>query len=130
MEDIRDLLSKNQDAKLGIHEKDSGVYVKDLSSFVVKSVKEIEHVMNVGNKNRSVGVTNMNAHSSRSHAIFVITIESCEQGADGKPHFRAGKLNLVDLAGSERQSKTGATGDRAKEVCKIRLPAATTMIVN
>ncbi len=72
--------------------------------------------MNVGNKNRSVGVTNMNAHSSRSHAIFVITVESCEVGADGKQHFRAGKLNLVDLAGSERQSKTGATGDRAKEV--------------
>lgn len=34
---------------------DIGVYVKDLSSFVTKSVKEIEHVMNVGNQNRSVG---------------------------------------------------------------------------
>ena len=29
--------------------------VKDLSSFVVKSVKEIEHVMNVGNTNRATG---------------------------------------------------------------------------
>jgi kinesin family protein 3/17 len=116
MEEIRDLLSKNQEQKLTLHEKDSGIYVKDLSSFVVKSVKEIEHVMNVGNKNRSVGVTNMNAHSSRSHAIFIITIECCEEGPDGKPHFRAGKLNLVDLAGSERQSKTQATGERAKEV--------------
>ena len=34
---------------------DSGVTVKDLSSFVVKSVKEIEHVMNVGNTNRATG---------------------------------------------------------------------------
>ena len=40
----------------------SGVYVKDLLSFVTKSVKEIEHVMNVGNQNRSVGATNMNEH--------------------------------------------------------------------
>ena len=29
--------------------------VKDLQSFVCKSVKEIEHVMNVGNQNRAVG---------------------------------------------------------------------------
>ena len=42
----------------------SGVYVKDLLSFVTKSVKEIEHVMNVGNQNRSVGATNMNEHRS------------------------------------------------------------------
>ena len=49
--------------------------VKDLLSFVVKSVAEIEHVMNVGNQNRSVGATNMNEHSSRSHAIFTIYIE-------------------------------------------------------
>ena len=51
------------------------VLVKDLLSFVVKSVAEIEHVMNVGNQNRSVGATNMNEHSSRSHAIFTIYIE-------------------------------------------------------
>jgi len=51
--------------------------------------------------------TNMNDHSSRSHAIFMITIEM--SGVGGKKVIRVGKLNLVDLAGSERQSKTGAT---------------------
>ena len=51
--------------------------------------------------------TNMNEHSSRSHAIFMITIEM--SGVGGKKVIRVGKLNLVDLAGSERQSKTGAT---------------------
>lgn len=45
-----------------------------------------------------VGATNMNLHSSRSHAIFSITVESCEEGFDGKEHIRAGKLHLVDLA--------------------------------
>ncbi|XP_066558377.1 kinesin-like protein KIF3B isoform X2 [Amia ocellicauda] len=121
-EEIRDLLSKDQSRRLELKERpDTGVYVKDLSSFVTKSVKEIEHVMNVGNQNRSVGATNMNEHSSRSHAIFVITVECSELGLDGENHIRVGKLNLVDLAGSERQNKTGAQGERLKEATKINL---------
>jgi hypothetical protein len=63
---------------------------------------EIDHVMQQGKRNRSVGSTNMNAQSSRSHSIFTIVIECAE--ATGQ-HIRVGKLNLVDLAGSERQSK-------------------------
>lgn len=121
-EDIRDLLSKDQSRRLELKERpDTGVYVKDLQSFVCKSVKEIEHVMNVGNQNRAVGATNMNEHSSRSHAIFIVTIECSEPGADGENHIRVGKLNMVDLAGSERQTKTGATGERLKEATKINL---------
>ncbi|XP_053309333.1 kinesin-like protein KIF3B [Spea bombifrons] len=121
-EEIRDLLSKDQSKRLELKERpDTGVYVKDLSSFVTKSVKEIEHVMNVGNQNRSVGATNMNEHSSRSHAIFMITVECSEVGLDGENHIRVGKLNLVDLAGSERQTKTGAQGERLKEATKINL---------
>ncbi|XP_056129894.1 kinesin-like protein KIF3B [Lampris incognitus] len=121
-EEIKDLLSKDQSRRLELKERpDTGIYVKDLSSFVTKSVREIEHVMNVGNQNRSVGATNMNEHSSRSHAIFVITIECSELGVDGENHIRVGKLNLVDLAGSERQAKTGAQGERLKEATKINL---------
>lgn len=45
-----------------------------------------------------VGSTNMNAHSSRSHAIFSITVESSEEGEDGQQHVKMGKLHLVDLA--------------------------------
>uniref|UniRef100_A0A3B4A980 Kinesin-like protein n=1 Tax=Periophthalmus magnuspinnatus TaxID=409849 RepID=A0A3B4A980_9GOBI len=121
-EEIRDLLSKDQSRRLELRERtDVGVYVKDLLSFVTKSVKELEHVMNVGNQNRSVGATNMNEHSSRSHAIFVITVECSEVGLDGESHIRMGKLNLVDLAGSERQAKTGAQGERLKEATKINL---------
>uniref|UniRef100_A0A3Q4BQA1 Kinesin-like protein n=1 Tax=Mola mola TaxID=94237 RepID=A0A3Q4BQA1_MOLML len=121
-EEIRDLLSKDQSHRLELRERpDTGVYVKDLSSFVTNSVQEIEHVMNVGNQNRSVGATNMNEHSSRSHAIFVITVECSEMGVDRENHIRVGKLNLVDLAGSERQTKTGAQGERLKEATKINL---------
>ena len=121
-EEIRDLLSKDPKNSLDLKESvDSGVYVKDLTSFVVKNVSEIDHVMQAGKKNRSVGVTLMNQTSSRSHSIFTIVIECCESAGD---HIRVGKLNLVDLAGSERQSKTGATGDRLKEATKINLSLA------
>lgn len=121
-EEIRDLLSKDQSKRLELKERPgTGVYVKDLLSSVTKNAKEIEHMMNLGNQNRAVGATNMNEHSSRSHAIFIITIECSEMGVDGENHIRVGKLNLVDLAGSERQAKTGATGERLKEATKINL---------
>ena len=70
-EEIRDLLSKNPKNKLDLHEKpDSGVYVKDLSFFAVKGVEEINDILKIGMKNRSMGSTNMNATSSRSHSLF------------------------------------------------------------
>jgi len=121
-EEIRDLLSRDPKHRLELKENsDSGVYVKGLNSFVVKSVPEIQNVMDVGKKNRSVGATLMNQDSSRSHSIFAITVETSEIAGGAEAHIRVGKLNLVDLAGSERQSKTGATGDRLKEATKINL---------
>uniref|UniRef100_UPI003AABD84E kinesin family member 3Cb n=1 Tax=Centroberyx gerrardi TaxID=166262 RepID=UPI003AABD84E len=121
-EEIRDLLCKDNNKKLELKENpEYGVYVKGLSSVVTKNATEIEHVMHIGDQSRSVGFTNMNERSSRSHAIFVITVECSEEGADGEDHIRVGKLNMVDLAGSERQSKTGAKGERLKEAAKINL---------
>jgi kinesin family protein 3/17 len=68
----------------------------------VKSVDELFKILDLGNKNRTVHATAMNAVSSRSHAIFTVHTESLE----GNDKVKASKLNLVDLAGSERQSKT------------------------
>lgn len=125
-EEIRDLLSKNPKNKLEIKERpDTGVYVKDLSSFVVKDVGEINQVMFTGRKNRTTAETNMNDKSSRSHSIFTLTIETAQMGEDLKSHIRVGKLNMVDLAGSERLSKTGATGERLEEATKINLSLST-----
>jgi kinesin family protein 3/17 len=119
-EEVRDLLSKEPKNKLELKEHpEHGTYVKDLSSFPVRTVQEMEQVLNAGKKNRSVGATLMNQDSSRSHSIFTIIVESSAVRADGQKGLRAGKLNLVDLAGSERQSKTGATGDRLTEATKI-----------
>lgn len=121
-EEVRDLLDKNPKKRYELRENNEmGVYVKDLQSFVCKSVKQIEHIMNVGNQNRTIGATNMNEHSSRSHAVFIITVEMSDTCGDKENQVRVGKLNLVDLAGSERQSKTGADGERLKEASKINL---------
>ncbi|XP_042203574.1 kinesin-like protein KIF3A [Homarus americanus] len=125
-EEVRDLLRHDQSVRLEVKERpDVGVYVKDLLTHVVHNADEMDRIMTFGNKNRAVGATNMNTHSSRSHAIFTITIECAERGLDGQQHWRVGKLHLVDLAGSERQSKTGATGQRLKEASKINLSLST-----
>ncbi|KAH8095724.1 hypothetical protein JL720_3047 [Aureococcus anophagefferens] len=118
-EEIRDLLSKDPKNKLELKENvDSGVYVKDLTSFIVKSSHEIDQVMQAGKKNRSVGAS-MSAGRRRTRSSR--SVERAETDEVRGEHITVGKLNLVDLAGSERQGKTGATGDRLKEATKINL---------
>jgi len=125
-EEIRDLLGKDPKKRLEIKERpDVGIYVKDKKEFAVSSAEHMEKIMSQGNQNRHVGATLMNADSSRSHAIFTITIESMDKGPDGQQRVRKGQLHMVDLAGSERQAKTGATGDRLKEATKINLSLST-----
>jgi kinesin family protein 3/17 len=116
------LLSKDVTKQLEIKEnKDSGIFVKDLTTCIVKSIPEIEAYMDHGTAQRMTGETAMNATSSRSHSIFTIYIETAEKDEAGEQRVKAGKLNLVDLAGSERQSKTQATGARLKEATQINL---------
>ncbi len=55
-----------------------GVYVKDLTCCIVKSIPEIEKLMTYGTSQRKTGETAMNKDSSRSHSIFTIYIETSE----------------------------------------------------
>ncbi|KAL0486906.1 kinesin-like protein [Acrasis kona] len=121
-EELRDLIGpKGQ--KLELKEsKEKGLHVKGLSQVCIQEANKIDSLLQTGKKNRTVGATLMNAESSRSHSIFMISIETSETNtATGEKMFRVGKLNLVDLAGSERADKTGATGDRLQEGCKINM---------
>ena len=98
-EEVRDLIRQDQNCRLEVKERpDIGVYVKDLITHVVHNADEMDKIMTLGNKNRVVGATNMNTHSSRSHAIFTITVECAEKVLGGKQVWRVGKLHLVDLA--------------------------------
>ncbi|KAG6729166.1 hypothetical protein I3842_01G013500 [Carya illinoinensis] len=92
----------------------------------VSTLQEMATCLEQGSLSRATGSTNMNNQSSRSHAIFTITLEQmrklrlvlpCNDTLDeemGEEYFCA-KLHLVDLAGSERAKRTGSDGLRFKE---------------
>ena len=51
-EEVRDLLGKSQSQRLEVKERpDIGVYVKDLSAFVVNNADDMDKIMTLGNKN-------------------------------------------------------------------------------
>ncbi|CAD8043079.1 unnamed protein product [Paramecium primaurelia] len=116
-ENINDLLRDSP--TLNIREdKKRGVFVENLSEWAVRGPAEIYQLMRKGNAKRVTASTRMNDTSSRSHAVFIITVEQIEEKVEGKS-AKVGKLNLVDLAGSERVRVTGATGQRLEESKKI-----------
>lgn len=74
-EKVRDLLNPNNKGNLKVREHPSlGPYVEDLSKVVVNSFDDINNLMDEGNKARTVAATNMNATSSRSHAVFTVLL--------------------------------------------------------
>lgn len=126
-ERVRDLLNPSNKGNLRVREHPStGPYVEDLAKLVVQSFPEIENLMDEGNKARTVAATNMNETSSRSHAVFTLTLtqkrHDVETSMSGE---RVAKISLVDLAGSERAQSTGATGARLKEGAEINRSLST-----
>jgi len=121
-ETISDLL-KNEKSTLQIREdKKKGVYVEGLSEWAVRSPGDVYNLLQKGANNRNTSATKMNDVSSRSHAVFITTVEQMviiDDGKDGYTQIKVGKLNLVDLAGSERVRVTGATGKQLEESKKI-----------
>eukprot|EP01022_Parablepharisma_sp_SALTPOND_P014511 TRINITY_DN197_c0_g1_i3.p1 TRINITY_DN197_c0_g1~~TRINITY_DN197_c0_g1_i3.p1 ORF type:complete len:948 (+),score=117.39 TRINITY_DN197_c0_g1_i3:5507-8350(+) len=111
-EKIRDLLDPSKNNLNVREEKQKGIYVDGLTEKSIGSQDEVYDLMKEGNANRAVGVTNMNAQSSRSHSIFhlSVTMNDLENFS-----CKTGKLYLVDLAGSEMISKTGAKGQTLEE---------------
>ncbi|KAL3371893.1 hypothetical protein AABB24_008437 [Solanum stoloniferum] len=89
----------------------------------VRTLKEMADCLEQGSLSRATGSTNMNNQSSRSHAIFTITMEQMRKSGsnDGNSNecmteeYLCAKLHLVDLAGSERAKRTGSDGLRFKE---------------
>ncbi|KAK3745794.1 hypothetical protein RRG08_030668 [Elysia crispata] len=117
-EQIFDLLDT---ASQGLHLRENmnkGVFVDGLIEQVICNPTDAYQVLVVGMLNRRVAGTSMNRESSRSHAVFTVTIESKED-IDGVQNIRTSQLNLVDLAGSERQKDTNTGGTRLKEAGSI-----------
>ncbi|NWX28989.1 KIFC3 protein, partial [Notiomystis cincta] len=118
-EALRDLLGKEPQEKLEIKLCPDGsgqLYVPGLTEFRVQSVEDINKVFEFGHVKRVTECTNLNEHSSRSHALLIVTV----RGLDRSTGLRTtGKLNLVDLAGSERVGRSGAEGSRLREAQHI-----------
>ncbi|KAF8763628.1 Kinesin-like protein KIF13A like protein [Argiope bruennichi] len=107
-----------------------GPYVDGLSTLAVSSYEEINNLMTEGNKSRTVAATNMNSESSRSHAVFTITLTcTVSDERSGVTGEKVSKMSLVDLAGSERAVKTGAVGERLKEGSNINKSLTTLGLV-
>ena len=117
-ETIRDLLAPgagHSEAHKIIHENGSTT-ISGVNTEIVESVEQANVLVRKAAAARKVEATQMNAHSSRSHTIFILHV-SGEHSASGST--LSGALNLVDLAGSERVARSGASGDRLKEACAI-----------
>lgn len=112
---LRNLLGQNPSDKLDIKLNPDGsgqLYVPGLTEFTVQSPEDINRVFELGHMNRATACTNLNEHSSRSHALLIITVTGFNVATGNRTQ---GKLNLVDLAGSERIGKSGAEGSRLRE---------------
>lgn len=85
----------------------------------VKSPRNVLQLISRGNRNRALRHTEMNIHSSRSHAILQLSIEQWPEGGQSGRVVRS-KLNFVDLAGSERWNHKADMGaERVSEMTAI-----------
>ncbi|XP_013109818.2 chromosome-associated kinesin KIF4A isoform X1 [Stomoxys calcitrans] len=118
-EQLYDLLSnKSRDESIvDMREDRSGIIMVGLTEQQVLTAQETTDCLVRGSTGRAVASTAMNEASSRSHAIFTVTLQATKK--DESRAVTTSKFHLVDLAGSERSKKTGATGDRFKEGVKI-----------
>ncbi|XP_022606678.1 kinesin-like protein KIF15 [Seriola dumerili] len=117
-EQIYDLLD-TASASLFLRENiKKGVFVEGAVEKFVNSAAEAYQVLSMGWRNRRVASTSMNRESSRSHAVFTMTLES-KESINEVVNIRMSQLNLVDLAGSERQKDTHTEGSRLKEASSI-----------
>ena len=125
LEKIRDLLyPEKQNLKIS-EDKNRGTYIADLSEEYASNEADVYALMKLGYKNREVAATNMNEGSSRSHAIFMLTVT---QNNTKDLSAKSGKLYLVDLA-SEKVGKTGAEGKRLDEAKNINKSLSTLGLV-
>lgn len=135
MEMVQDLVNPQQDSsQIKIREDPSqGVYVSGLQWVPIKSTKQGMQAFSIGERNRATNFTKMNAHSSRSHAVFMVKVERrqtlkpatpLEEDMPPADSLVHSILYLVDLAGSERVKKSQASAHRLDEAKKINFSLA------
>ncbi|KAJ3109286.1 Chromosome-associated kinesin kif4a [Phlyctochytrium planicorne] len=120
-EELIDLLSSQRNSTrtpIIIQETGSGSSLSGCEYVKVSSAEEAIRLFSHGLQNRRTSTTAMNISSSRSHAIFSLTL-SQESRTSADPSVRptaiTSRFHFVDLAGSERLQRTGSIGVRQRE---------------
>ncbi|KAJ0805644.1 putative plus-end-directed kinesin ATPase [Helianthus annuus] len=111
MERVRDLLDLSKD---NIQIEEHGMLLCGSTEILISDGEEALKLLSSGIANRAVGESKTNKASSRSHCIYIFTVE--KEVANEK-RVGTGKLVLVDLRGSET---TGAEGNALEEAKTIR----------
>ena len=119
LEMIQDLFEPSNEVKIR-ENPEKGVFLEGVKWIKVKSTNDCFENFKNGEKNRATAFTEMNAHSSRSHALLITKINKSYLDNNSTEHIMTESfLYLVDLAGSERVNKTNSKDDRLKEARKI-----------
>lgn len=111
-----DLLSTPARAKREVKQVHNKFVVDDLTVVPIVDVHKMASLLRKSDANRSTAATKCNETSSRSHALFALSVKGVNATTGAKINCC---LKLVDLAGSERAKETGATGDRFTEMTHI-----------
>ncbi|GAX10308.1 kinesin family member 4/21/27 [Fistulifera solaris] len=119
-EDVHDLLLESRPSLPLREGANGGIVCPGLTMRHVQTAEQALEVLHEGTKNRTTAATLMNLTSSRSHAVFTVTLTQTAQMQNSDVEVTTtSRFTFVDLAGSERLKKTGAEGTRAKEGIKI-----------
>lgn len=122
-EDIIDLLDEaqnNNSKQIKIHQENGNIQMVGVTNRTVNSISDAVDCLKMGALSRTTASTQMNTQSSRSHAIFTLSIQQTRFVPENQDvETLTAKFHFVDLAGSERLKRTGATGERAKEGISI-----------
>lgn len=118
-EELKDLLAVDSDKKVRIFDDKKSVSIHGMEEVFVRNPQQAMNILRQGSERRQEATTKCNDHSSRSHAVFTITVNIKHITAEDNEWVRTGKLNLVDLAGSENINRSGAENKRAREAGMI-----------
>nr|XP_020653714.1 kinesin-like protein KIF18B [Pogona vitticeps]XP_020653715.1 kinesin-like protein KIF18B [Pogona vitticeps]XP_020653716.1 kinesin-like protein KIF18B [Pogona vitticeps] len=117
-EQIHDLIEPK--GPLTIREDpEKGVVVHGLSFHQPKTAAQLLEMLRRGNLNRTQHPTDINATSSRSHAVFQIYVKQQDRVVSMSKDLQVAKMSLIDLAGSERASVANTKGERLREGANI-----------
>lgn len=99
-ETIRDLLSTDNQG-LELREDDSHIVVSGLSEHSPTSADQVLKMLVDGNEHRTKASTEMNAVSSRSHAVLQVRVRQRDKLTGVSASWTNAVLSIIDLAGSE-----------------------------